>query len=121
MTFQAEASVGPGVYWNDAWAFYVGNINDDPVFNDRIYTWPTAPVYVMDVFEITATYDGATLKSGSPLNCTSSPSGTLAGDGTCQLTGDWPPGWQQRGKINRRAGDPARLFIPRGVTPPEVT
>ena len=52
VVFEADATVGGGVYWNDAWAFYGSD------FEDRIYTWPTAPVYAMDVFEITATYDG---------------------------------------------------------------
>lgn len=47
-TFKAEATVASGDYWNEAWV----KIIEIP---DEIYTWPTAKVEAMGVFEITAT------------------------------------------------------------------
>ena len=46
--FQADADVASGDYWNEAWVEIIE-------FPDSIYTWPTARVEVMGVFEITAT------------------------------------------------------------------
>ncbi len=46
--FQADAGVASGDYWNEAWIEIIE-------FPDSIYTWPTARVEVMGVFEITAT------------------------------------------------------------------
>ena len=46
--FQAYADVASGDYWNEGWIQIIE-------FPDSIYTWPTAKVEVMGVFEIHAT------------------------------------------------------------------
>ena len=57
IVFQAEpdSAVPAGILFNDAWGFY------GTEFEDRLYTWPTAPLYVMDVFEVRATGDGGSI------------------------------------------------------------
>ncbi|MCH7552555.1 MAG: DUF11 domain-containing protein [Chloroflexi bacterium] len=51
LSFNAQAPVEltESITWNEAWAFLpAGNIS-------QIYSWPTAPIFVMEVFEIQAT------------------------------------------------------------------
>ncbi len=56
LQFQAQATLGRGVYWTDAWVVL-------DLFWASSYTWPTAPVRVMDVFSITASGGGSTVSS----------------------------------------------------------
>ena len=56
LQFQAQATVGRGIYWTDAWV-----VLDQ--FWASTYTWPTAPVRVMDAFSITASRGGSTVSS----------------------------------------------------------
>lgn len=53
LTFQAEATLEPGDYYNEVWGTF-----DE--FTSPAYTWPTARVEVMAVFTITAIEGGST-------------------------------------------------------------
>ena len=56
LTFQAEATAEPGDYWNEVWVTF-----DE--FAEPVYTWPTAVVNIMGVFETTATDGESTATS----------------------------------------------------------
>ena len=55
LVFKAQAAVSPQDYWNDVWVTF-----DKGEFAEPVYTWPTALVKVMSVFETTAS-DGQSL------------------------------------------------------------
>lgn len=48
LSFEAEATVEPGRYWNDVWT-------DLDELAESVYTWPTAMIETMGVFEASAT------------------------------------------------------------------
>ena len=56
IVFLADATAEPGDFWNQVWVTF-----DE--FVDKLYSWPTAPVTVMGVFETAATDGQATVDS----------------------------------------------------------
>ncbi|MBI2867042.1 MAG: DUF11 domain-containing protein [Chloroflexi bacterium] len=56
LTFQATAQAGPGDYWNEVWVTL-----DE--FANPVYTWPTAPVTILDVVSIIAVSQGTRTES----------------------------------------------------------
>ena len=56
LTFQATAQAGPGDYWNEVWVTLAE-------FANPLYTWPTAPVTVLDVVSIIAVSQGTRTES----------------------------------------------------------
>ena len=45
---QAGAFLDQSIYWNEAWAFFISS----PI--KSVYTWPTAPIYIFEVFTVDA-------------------------------------------------------------------